>query len=83
MCVPFETVAPPTAATQKAVTLLKYLAIAELVVILVKLIVLEDFMALFELFLVFILYAAWAQLNYCSCVFFVLYTLYQVIMNNE
>lgn len=83
MCIPFQTISPPTEGSKKAVKYLQILAIAELVVVLLKLVVVKDTSAFFELFIVFILYQSWATLNYCSCVVFVLWCLYQVRLNHN
>ena len=90
MCIGgFQSIPPTTPGTKKGVKLLQFLAVAQLVVMMLDLIVVPHgtspefgsyFGVFFELFYVFILYQAWAGLNHCSCVIYVLICLYQVTL---
>ncbi|KAM3141410.1 hypothetical protein pb186bvf_006528 [Paramecium bursaria] len=79
MCFNIQTIDPPTEGTRKAVMMLKLLAISEAIAVLLQLIVIGDFGIFFQLFLVFILYMAWAQLNACNIVFYEIYILQQML----
>ncbi|CAD8090102.1 unnamed protein product [Paramecium sonneborni] len=80
MCIPFQSIPPPTQGTKRAVQMLQLLGVSQFVVGLIKLFVLQQFSGFYDFFTLFILYMAWAQLNYCNCVIAVFYFLQNLLM---
>ncbi|CAD8168244.1 unnamed protein product [Paramecium octaurelia] len=80
MCIPFQSIPPPTEGTKKAVQMLQILGVSQFVVGLIKLFVLQQMAGFYDFFTIFILYMAWAQLNYCNCVIAVFYFLQNLLM---
>jgi hypothetical protein len=83
MCLPLESKKPPSRAAEDAVSNLQILAFLQLAIIFTRMIVALDIGSLFEIFIVIILWSAWADLSYCSCLFYIVYCLYKVHMSNS
>ncbi|CAK94995.1 unnamed protein product (macronuclear) [Paramecium tetraurelia] len=54
MCIPFQSIAPPTQGTKKAVQMLQILGVSEFVVGLIKLFVLQQIAGFYDFFTIFI-----------------------------
>jgi hypothetical protein len=76
MCLPLESIEPPTRKAQECVSYLQFLAFLQLALIFMRLIVALDIGALFEIFIIIILWSAWAQLNHCACIFYIIFCLF-------